>query len=134
MWEMHVVLETDRLVLRRFTMEDADVLFELDNDPDVMRYIDGGLPASRQGTVTVLVHNLSTRHPLRALISRQQPATKTQSQWDRSGEPRGQGIGPIRSFNPKVVGSIPTGPTENEPVVIGIRDAVTCRTLLNSCH
>jgi len=51
MWEMHVVLETDRLVLRRFTMEDADALFELDNDPDVMRYIDGGLPASRQEIV-----------------------------------------------------------------------------------
>jgi RimJ/RimL family protein N-acetyltransferase len=45
---MHVFLETDRLVLRRFTMEDADLLVELDSDPDVMRYVDDGLPVSRQ--------------------------------------------------------------------------------------
>lgn len=36
-----VLLETDRLVLRRFTDTDADaaLLFELDSDPKVMRYI-----------------------------------------------------------------------------------------------
>lgn len=35
------VLETDRLVLRRFADTDADgeLLFELDSDPEVMRYI-----------------------------------------------------------------------------------------------
>jgi RimJ/RimL family protein N-acetyltransferase len=35
------VLETDRLVLRRFTDTDADaeLAFELDSDPEVMRYI-----------------------------------------------------------------------------------------------
>jgi len=43
-----IFLETDRLLLRRFTMEDADLLFELDNDPEVMRYINGGLPVSRR--------------------------------------------------------------------------------------
>jgi RimJ/RimL family protein N-acetyltransferase len=36
---MHVFLETDRLVLRRFTEDDAPLLFELDSDPEVMRYI-----------------------------------------------------------------------------------------------
>ena len=45
---MHVFLETDRLVLRRFTMEDADLLVELNSDPEVMRYVDDGLPVSRQ--------------------------------------------------------------------------------------
>jgi RimJ/RimL family protein N-acetyltransferase len=34
-----VVLETDRLALRRFTEADAELLFELDSDPEVMRYI-----------------------------------------------------------------------------------------------
>ena len=48
---MHVFLETDRLVLRRFTMEDADLLVELDSDPDVMRYVDDGVPVSRQDIV-----------------------------------------------------------------------------------
>ena len=35
-------LETERLTLRRFTPEDADVLIELDGDPAVMRYLPGG--------------------------------------------------------------------------------------------
>ncbi len=48
---MHVFLETERLVLRRFTMEDADLLFELDSDPYVMRYVDDGLPVNRQDIV-----------------------------------------------------------------------------------
>lgn len=37
-----VFLETDRLVLRRFTEADAGNLFDLDSDPEVMRYLTGG--------------------------------------------------------------------------------------------
>ena len=43
---MDVFLETERLVLRRFTKLDVDNLVELDSDPDVMRYINGGKPTS----------------------------------------------------------------------------------------
>lgn len=39
-------LETDRLALRRFTDEDADLLIELDSDPVVMRYLTGGEPTA----------------------------------------------------------------------------------------
>jgi len=39
---MHIFLETKRLILRRFTTEDVDNLFDLDNDPDVMRFLTGG--------------------------------------------------------------------------------------------
>ena len=42
-----VLLETGRLVLRQFTMSDADRLAGLDADPDVMRFITGGLATSR---------------------------------------------------------------------------------------
>ena len=42
-----VLLETERLVLRQFTMSDVDNLAELDADPDVMRFITGGLATSR---------------------------------------------------------------------------------------
>lgn len=35
---MIVDLETPRLILRRFTSQDVDLLFELDRDPDVTRY------------------------------------------------------------------------------------------------
>src|SRR5439155_11461280 len=40
-------LETDRLILRRFTMADVDNLVELDGDPEVMRFITGGAPTPR---------------------------------------------------------------------------------------
>ncbi len=41
-------METKRLILRRFTTADAGHLFDLDNDADVMRYINGGTPTSRE--------------------------------------------------------------------------------------
>ncbi len=44
---MYVFLETERVVLRRFTEADADNLFELDSDPDVMRFLSGGPPTPR---------------------------------------------------------------------------------------
>ncbi len=43
-----VLLETDRLRLRAFTSSDGDLLVELDGDPEVMRYINGGHPTSRE--------------------------------------------------------------------------------------
>jgi RimJ/RimL family protein N-acetyltransferase len=39
---MHVFLETERLVLRRFTAADVDLLVELDSDPDVTHFVTGG--------------------------------------------------------------------------------------------
>ena len=39
-------LETERLVLRRFTADDADLLIELDSDPAVMRYVPRGEPTA----------------------------------------------------------------------------------------
>jgi RimJ/RimL family protein N-acetyltransferase len=45
---MQVFLETERLVFRRFSMADAGNLVSLDADPDVLRFVPGGLPASRE--------------------------------------------------------------------------------------
>jgi RimJ/RimL family protein N-acetyltransferase len=45
---VQVFLETDRLVLRRFTEADVDNLVELDGDPAVMRYLTGGRPTPRE--------------------------------------------------------------------------------------
>jgi RimJ/RimL family protein N-acetyltransferase len=42
-----VFLETERLTLRRFTAGDVDDLVELDSDPAVMLYINGGRPTPR---------------------------------------------------------------------------------------
>src|SRR5919198_5881762 len=44
---MQVVLETDRLVLRRLTEADVDNLYDLDSDPAVMRFLNGGTPTPR---------------------------------------------------------------------------------------
>jgi RimJ/RimL family protein N-acetyltransferase len=45
---MLVFLETERLVLRRFTEADVENLVALDSDPAVMRFINGGKPTSRE--------------------------------------------------------------------------------------
>jgi len=44
---MDVYLHTERLTLRRFTEADADNLCDLDSDPAVMRYLDGGIATPR---------------------------------------------------------------------------------------
>jgi RimJ/RimL family protein N-acetyltransferase len=45
---VHVILETPRLIMRQFTKDDVDNLFELNSDPEVMRYINGGRPTPRE--------------------------------------------------------------------------------------
>ncbi|BDP40325.1 GNAT family acetyltransferase [Deinococcus aetherius] len=42
------VLQTDRLTLRRFTEADGDLLWDLDRDPAVMRFLNGGRPTPRE--------------------------------------------------------------------------------------
>lgn len=41
-------LETERMILRRCTVEDEDLLVELDSDPDVMLVFSGGIPTPRE--------------------------------------------------------------------------------------
>lgn len=45
---MEVLLETDRLVLRRFTFDDADLLVDLDSDPLVRRFVEDGDSVNRE--------------------------------------------------------------------------------------
>ena len=46
-----VFLETERLVLRRFTADDVDLLVALDADPAVTFFITGGTPTPREEVV-----------------------------------------------------------------------------------
>jgi len=46
--DTHIILETPRLILRQFTEGDVDNLFNLNNDPEVMRYLTGGKPTPRE--------------------------------------------------------------------------------------
>ena len=41
-------IETARLRLRRFTLDDLDTLVSICSDPDVMKYIGAGNPVSRE--------------------------------------------------------------------------------------
>ena len=44
---MQIFLETERLVLRQFTVDDVDNLVDLDADPEVMHFITGGRATPR---------------------------------------------------------------------------------------
>src|SRR5689334_21363018 len=47
---MQILLETERLILRRLTEADVDNLVELDSDPAVMRFLSGG-PATPRDAI-----------------------------------------------------------------------------------
>lgn len=51
---MIVFVQTDRLMLRRFTTDDVDLLVALDNDPAVMQFINAGAPVERSEVVAYL--------------------------------------------------------------------------------
>jgi RimJ/RimL family protein N-acetyltransferase len=44
---MTILLRTERLTLRQFTPDDIENRLDLDNDAEVMRFINGGRPTSR---------------------------------------------------------------------------------------
>jgi len=52
---MQTFLETDRLTLRRFTEADEDNPFELNSDPEVMRFLNGGKPTPRDEVRTRII-------------------------------------------------------------------------------
>ena len=59
---MGIFLETERMALRPFTAGDEDNLVDLDSDPEVMRYINGGWPTPRDTIRTRQLPRLVHRH------------------------------------------------------------------------
>jgi RimJ/RimL family protein N-acetyltransferase len=59
MAEPHVFLTTDRLVLRRFTLDDVEDVLALDSDPLVRRFVEDGEPVTRESTVEMIEHWLT---------------------------------------------------------------------------
>lgn len=57
---MDIYLTTERLVLRWFEPHDVDNLFELDSDPEVMGFLTGGRPTTRE-TVERTLHDRCDR-------------------------------------------------------------------------
>ena len=52
---MDVFLETERLILRRFTEADLGNLVELNGDPDVMHFLNGGKPTPREFVEAIIL-------------------------------------------------------------------------------
>jgi RimJ/RimL family protein N-acetyltransferase len=48
---MEEYLRAERLILRRFTDDDVDLLVELDSDPQVKHFVTGGVTTGRQEIV-----------------------------------------------------------------------------------
>jgi len=44
-------LKTDRLILRNLTQDDVNNLVELDSDPEVMRFINGGIVTTQEAII-----------------------------------------------------------------------------------
>lgn len=81
---MFTFLETDRLILRAFTAADADHLLALDNDPEVMRFINGGRPTSREAIATQVLPRLLHDYPCwqtRGFWAAQEKTTDTFLGW-----------------------------------------------------
>lgn len=51
--------DSERLTFRLMTLDDADLFVELDNDPAVMQYINGGHPTTRQEIEDVALPRLA---------------------------------------------------------------------------
>ncbi|MFF0741309.1 GNAT family N-acetyltransferase [Streptomyces sp. NPDC004111] len=83
---MRIYLETERLALRPFSGDEADVerLYALDSDPEVMRFLNGGRPTSRERIRTKVLPQLLHDHPCtgtRGYWSAEERATGTWLGW-----------------------------------------------------
>jgi len=58
---MRIFLETARLRLRSFTAADEHNLFELNSDPEVMRFLTGGRPTAQDVVRTRIIPTLRAR-------------------------------------------------------------------------
>ncbi len=57
------VVETDRLVLRGISLTDAEWIWRLDQDPDVMRFISGGVATPREVVDRIYLPRMLQGHP-----------------------------------------------------------------------
>ena len=56
---MHTVANSERLKFRLMSSDDESILWELDQDPAVMKYINGGIPTSREALRSIYLPRLN---------------------------------------------------------------------------
>lgn len=64
---MDIYLQTDRMILRELELSDEENIFNLDSDPEVMKYISNGMASSREDVRSALIrtHDLYLKHQRR---------------------------------------------------------------------
>lgn len=67
------ILATDRLILRQFTLDDTDDLYQIFSDPEAMRYYPA--PFTREQTIGWIAWNLRNYALLVAAIGQKQEAS-----------------------------------------------------------
>jgi hypothetical protein len=92
--EVGVLIETDRLVLPRFSGDDLELLVELDSDLEVKRYIDGGAAVDRQELAGMLSWWRGHYERTRATGSGPPSRRRRGSSWD--GSTCVPGMAPVR--------------------------------------
>lgn len=50
---------SERLIYARSTPDDIDLMLELDSDPEVMKYINGGIPTTRDDLINIYLPRLA---------------------------------------------------------------------------
>ncbi len=53
---MDVLLETERMTLRRFTLNDVGDVLSLDSDPQVRRFVEDGVPVTVDQAARTIEH------------------------------------------------------------------------------
>jgi RimJ/RimL family protein N-acetyltransferase len=55
---MHVIFETPRLLLRRFTEEDAPLIYKLNSDPEIVKYVHEPILENENQAKEILINNI----------------------------------------------------------------------------
>ena len=59
---MHIIFETPRLILRRFTEADAPLIFQLNSDPDIVKYVHERVLQSEDEARTIITNIILTQY------------------------------------------------------------------------
>ncbi|HEY5406480.1 MAG TPA: GNAT family N-acetyltransferase [Ginsengibacter sp.] len=61
---MQVILETPRLFLRRFTEEDAHLIYILNSDPEIVKYVHEPVLENEEQAKAILINNIIPQYKL----------------------------------------------------------------------
>jgi [ribosomal protein S5]-alanine N-acetyltransferase len=55
---MHIIFETQRLLLRRFTEDDTTLILQLNSDPEILKYLHEPLLETEERAKEILINNI----------------------------------------------------------------------------